>query len=274
MLSKTELVFIAFLCFHGFVKSQYSNTLSPESLGQGGVGVAQTTTFAAILNPASSAYHSYVIAGVYYYLPYHISELSYQNVFGILPTNYGVFSAFTQHYGVKSYQEDRIALNFSKELRPELSLGFQLNVQRVFQYGMKSVYQAYSGLGILYAPYDYMRLGLYLQNPERSSITFGDERILPPSLFVLGLCWDASEQFQITTEIEKQVNYSTIKKLGLQYMMNERIRIRMGVFGKQVNYSMGLGFTVNSLQVDVGIVHHTTLGLSSGIGLCFKPTKK
>jgi hypothetical protein len=273
MFSKLILVFVAILCIHRLVYSQYSNSLSPEALGQGGVGVTQTSMYGAALNPASSANFSYVVVGIYYYLPYHISELSYQNVLGIVPTNYGVFSAFIQHCGLISYQENRFAVNFSREVLPGLSAGFQLNVQHVFQQGRKSMYQAFSGIGILYTLHTDVHVGLLLQNSERSAIKLEEELKMLPSLFVLGVRWDASDHFNIIAEVEKQVNYNSIKKLGLQYSLNNKIKIRTGVLGKPVNYTMGLGFSMSPFYVDVGMVQHSILGFSSGIGILFKPTK-
>ncbi|MGQ1787293.1 MULTISPECIES: hypothetical protein [unclassified Saccharicrinis] len=248
-------------------QSAYLN--SPVSLGRGGTGTASFDSWSVLTNPAGTSKTTQIAASVSYYLPYFVHELSSKNALVVLPYQFGVLAVNINQFGYSLYQENNIGLSYSRSITPTLHAAFQFNFQNtdVSQSGSGS--QLFAGVGVIYEPMDAVQLGCFVSNPERSKITVQDISSQIPSLFVLGFNWNASTDFDISCELEKQDGFKSLFKLGLEYEIKEMVWIRTGLFGKPLNYTFGLGFNVFDFQLDAGMSHHDVLGISSCFGITY-----
>ena len=274
MATNRILLWVGFslVCAAATGQSLYVN--SPVSLGKGGTGVAVSDEWSAVLNPAGTSKHQRANVSVGYHLPYFVNELSSKSALGGLPFKYGVLSAYVNQYGYSLYQENKAGISYARTLAPNLHAAFQINFLNTHLSQSGNGSQLFAGVGILYDALDDLTMGLYLSNPEKSEISILDETSKIPSLFVLGFNWNASANFDVSCEFEKQDGFDALYKLGLSYSINEKVWVRAGTFGKPVNYTMGLGFKVYDFKLDAGMTHHNILGISSCFGITYLFKKK
>lgn len=270
MLKRFFLLYVSFLIYSLGVFSQSIFYNSPVSLGTGATGVTQTDVWSIMQNPAGTANIHEMGFAMGYYLPYFANELSSQSIMVAFPSSFGVVAGGLSHFGFQLYQENRIDLNYAKNITPNLRAAFQLNLQSNHISQSGSGYQFYSGFGLHYLPGENIVLGFYLSNPERAVLTIQNEDVVIPSVYILGLSWKASESFRISTEMEKQLEFKSLVKFGMEYNITNSVWIRIGVLGKPINYTFGLGFKLNRLKLDAALIHHQILGISTSIGLSFQ----
>ncbi len=252
------------------VAAQFLSTNSPVSLAQGSVSTTQTDHCSAVLNPAGTAVVNNMGASVNYFLPYTLKELSHQNIFLVKPVKYGVVSAYVSRFGYSIYNETRVGISFAKEITPQIRASFQFNLQNNFDEQAGSGQQVFSGVGIQFEPSKNLILGFYSSNPEKSSIVLLNEKNAIPSVYALGLSWKANIDFALSAEMEKEIGYQNVVKFGMEYYVNSMLWLRIGVFGKPMQYSFGTGLLFSRLKVDVAVAQHQTLGLTSAIGLSYQ----
>lgn len=252
------------------ISAQSNFFISPRACGKAGVGVSESDSWGAIVNPAGSARLHTSHVAISYNLPYFVDELSSKSVSSILPFKFGVVSASANQYGFSLYQENKFNLSFAKSLTPELDVAFQFNYLHTYLSQSGSGGQLFSGIGLQYAALDNLVLACYVSNPEKATIEINEEKERIPSLFVLGFKWLSSDSFNVSAEVEKQTEIDFLYKLGLEYSIKDRLWIRTGILGRPSIYTMGFGFNVFEVNFDAGIAVNPVLGVSSCFGISYR----
>ncbi|NLJ81608.1 MAG: hypothetical protein GX330_00575, partial [Bacteroidales bacterium] len=83
----------------------------------------------------------------------------------------------------------------------------------------------------------------------------------------LGLVYNISEKCLLTSEIEKDMNYTPTFRLGVEYEINEYLFLRMGLSFPDFEYAFGVGWKIKSLKIDFSSNYHTVLGYSPQLSL-------
>ncbi len=254
--------------------SQSTIHLSTESIAQGGTGVASKGTSSLFANPAGVASIRDLSLAVNYFIPYFIPELSNQKLSLAFPTKYGNIYSSINRYGYQQYNENIVTIGFAKNISPHFSLCFQLNLQynQVAESGNGQ--QLFSCAGIQFNPHPSLCIGFVAFNPEKASIKINNYKEEISSYINLGIKWMAHSRFSISSEINKTINYNTITRFGIAYKINPFLTSRIGVYGKPVVYTLGMGLNIESLNIDIAMTNHQNLGVSSGIGISYKFTAK
>jgi hypothetical protein len=74
----------------------------------------------------------------------------------------------------------------------------------------------------------------------------------------------------ITAEAEKDIEFSTIVKFGLEYQLADPFFIRAGVATSPTLFNFGMGFIIKEkLIIDAAASYHQILGFSPAIGIRF-----
>ena len=87
-----------------------------------------------------------------------------------------------------------------------------------------------------------------------------DENI--PSIFKLGLRYDANNKVAIFTEGELESEQNAKLKLGLEYKIIKQLQLRAGFSTNPAQNTFGLGYTLNNIQLDIAVKRHQLLGYS------------
>ena len=104
-----------------------------------------------------------------------------------------------------------------------------------------------------------LTLGAHIFNPIGVKLN-EDENI--PSIFKLGLRYDANEKVAIFTEGELESEQNAKLKFGLEYKIIKQLQLRTGFSTNPAKNSFGIGYTLNNMQLDIALNRHQLLGYS------------
>lgn len=197
-----------------------------------------------------------------------LKELSSQSLaFGYHTQKSGNVGIQFQQYGFNLYREMNGALVYGMKLFDNFSAGVSLNYHGIFlaeNYGSKHTISA--GLGLLYAATKNLRIGMRIQNVNRTRLAdFNDERL--PTNFSLGFLYQISKKTRWSVEAEKDLIHPINIKSGLEIQAHELFAVRIGANSYPFMTSFGFGLNLKQFSFDAAAQWHTTLGLSPSFGL-------
>ena len=104
-----------------------------------------------------------------------------------------------------------------------------------------------------------LTLGTHIFNPIAVKL---NETEVIPTIFKLGLRYDANSKLSVFTETELENGENGILKAGLEYKIIEQLQLRTGFSTNPAKNTFGIGYTLNNIQVDIAINRHQLLGYS------------
>jgi hypothetical protein len=116
--------------------------------------------------------------------------------------------------------------------------------------------------------------GFRIANPVGGKFGSGQEEKLP-SVYSMGIGYDASEQFYCGIEIIKVEDKPINANAEMIYRVVPQIIAKAGISTGTASVWFGLGFWLTSFRIDVIANYHPQLGFSPGLMLLFrlKPKK-
>lgn len=263
-----RILLLTFLAFTTIARAGDNPPLGARTQGMGGCGAAlHNDVWGVQNNQASLASLETFQAGVFYESRFMISELGMKAFAAGYPTKNGTFGLNVNSFGYSQYGETKAGIAYAKKLGEHFSMGVQLdyfNTRIGENYGSTS---AVGGeIGLLAEPVKNLTLGLHLFNPTRARLNGNlDERI--PTIMRFGLSYKFSEQVFIIAEAEKDVDYKTTFRGGIEYRPVPSFYIRAGAASNPGLVAMGFGVVLKKFRLDIATSFHSVLGLSPSVGL-------
>jgi hypothetical protein len=178
--------------------------------------------------------------------------------------------AFGVHFSgqkVPAYRESAVLLRYGRRFSPKLAVGLGLGYQlaHAFEYG-KTQAPAFE-LSAVQQLTEKLSLGCVLTNLGQIKAS----EIETLSSIRLGLAWKASKDFEITSEIRKELLSKTEYALGMIYRPVDKFVLMAGIrSGNSAKSSFGFGLNFSShLRADLSAVWHPVLGFTPSLGLRF-----
>jgi hypothetical protein len=239
-----------------------------RTLSMGGGGVTETSLF----NPAVLGLRTQSKLYANYCNRYSVSELA--TVSGgflfnndILPAGIDITS-----FGYDEYRESMFRLSFGKLLTDRFSLGIALQYallqSELFQ---ESTGRVAADIGMMYQPVDNVLIGLSILHLP--SIHVGDENIdnkhITPYSVQLGFNCSIISNMLITGSAAHGKEDGITGAFGVEYTAFEDFSIRAGIHTNPLCPSLGAGYKIYNIQVDAGMLYHSVLGTSMGIGISY-----
>jgi len=177
-------------------------------------------------------------------------------------------------FGGTLYNEKKAGLAFAKQLGEKFSAGIQLdylstqlaNGDDGYVYGTSGSF-AVEG-GFLAEPIKDLKIGLHIFNPTKAKLAaYNDE--LVPTVIRFGGSYKFSDKVLLSSELEKDVDMTSVFKTGLEYHIVEQIFLRGGIATNPGLSSFGFGFKLKQWQVDVASTYHQVLGFSPQVSLVY-----
>lgn len=242
--------------------------LGARSMGMAGCGTALSTDVWGMQNnQASIAGIESFQAGIFYESRFLVSELGMKGFAAILPTKSGNFGLNVNSFGYSQYSETKAGLAYARKLGERFSMGIQLdyyNTRIGENYGSSS--GVAGEIGILAEPVKNLFVGLHLFNPTRTRLNGNlDERL--PTIMRFGMSYKFSEQVFVIAEAEKDVDFKTTFRGGIEYRPLPVFYIRAGAASNPGMVSMGFGVILKKFRLDVASSFHSVLGFSPSLGL-------
>ena len=111
--------------------------------------------------------------------------------------------------------------------------------------------------------------GTQLSNVNQAKISkYSSERL--PTLLQMGITYLPSENLEIHTELEKELDQSPIFKFGLQYSLEKWIFLRTGIHSYPTALNFGLGLQKKNYGLDYAYGQNTALGSTHHLSLFLK----
>ncbi len=191
----------------------------------------------------------------------------------MLPTGSGSFGLLGSYAGSTEYNESSLGLAYGRKLGSKLNIGAQFNYYtiKVAGYGTASVINFEGGL--LFHVTDQFHIGIHTYNPTGAPFKKNEEEKLP-AIYTLGLGYEVSNKFFISGEIQKEEDQNLNVNAGIQYSFDEKLFARTGFSSAISTYFIGVGVMLKSFRLDATASVHPQLGVTPGLLLLFKGTKK
>ena len=236
------------------------------SLGSGGV------TETPLYNPALLAVQTHNRLYANYYNRYSVSELAsvsggvyYLN--DILPVGLDIAS-----FGYDQYRESLFRLSVGKRIAEKWTVGIAV------QYAIlqSELFEETSGrlssdIGITFRPVENVLTGLsilHLPSIKTGDKNIDNEHIAPYSIH-FGFNWNVINTVLITGSLNNSKDYRIAGAFGMEYMPFDDFKIRAGISSSPLRPSLGVGYRIARIDIDIGMIYHSVLGVSTGIGLSF-----
>jgi hypothetical protein len=239
-----------------------------RALSLGGGGATETSLY----NPALLSIRTQSKLYANYYNRYSVNELAtvsggFYYLNNILPVGIDIAS-----FGYDEYRESLFRLSMSKQIAKNWSLGVAV------QYALlqSELFEESSGrisadLGINYRPVENVLTGLSILHFP--SVKTGDKNIdnkhIASYSILFGFNWEIINTVLITGSIENSEEKTINGSFGMEYMPFDDFKIRTGIRTDPLRPSFGVGYRIADLEADIGIVYHSILGVSMGIGIAF-----
>jgi hypothetical protein len=216
------------------------------------------------LNPAGLSFIKGKQAGISVFDRFQISELRTAGLFLAYPNRYLDLGGRITTYGFADYRITQWQGSFAKKIRPEVSLGLQVNYRHI-RSRWEDVPQSSvsAALGVHYqlnAQTDLALLGENLfdaldKKGARGLVGLSYRMGAAVSLFLEGAC-----------ERENRASFA----LGVAYALSETIHVRSGYDSARGMPTLGAGYEWNRWQLDAGFSLHPVLGINSMIGIKYR----
>jgi len=231
-----------------------------KSNALGGCGLMQNSVWSNFTNQAGLAEINQFTIGVGTENSFGIKELSTHTAVFAIPVNGGVFGLNVAYTGFELYNESKIGLAFAKKLSDNFNVGIQVDYLGAYIEEGNNTHNNFTfEIGAQKRLMRELTLGAHIFNPIGVKLN-EDENI--PSIFKLGLRYDANDKVAIFTEGELESEQNAKLKLGLEYKIIKQLQLRAGFSTNPAQNTFGLGYTLNNIQLDIAVKRHQLLGYS------------
>ena len=271
-LLKCLFIFLVISLFLPNIYSQnvFSTAAGARGIGMGNANLTLQDIHSGFNNQAGLAYLDGFSGAAFVENRFLLEELQLATIGVAQATNSGTIGLVLQYFGFEDYNEQKVGLNYSRQLFDKLAIGAQFDFlnTRVKEYGNASAVTF--EVGLQYEILDKLTTGIHVFNPIRA--TLDSENL--PSIIQIGLTYQVADYLTISGAVEKNTVLPTTAKIGLEYQIAEKVQIRVGMNSNPNRLSFGVGYLVNQLQLNVAATYHDVLGFSPALGFRFAPKKK
>lgn len=263
------LIGLCLFCNHCF-SWDLSGITGGRSSAMGNCSVSLNDFWSIQNNPAGMADYRFLGVGFSYENRFFMKELSIYNAAFVMPVNIGTFGLSISRFGFEYFNENKLALAYARAFSPYLKMGLKLDYLLFnFSDDYEKRRTATFELGIQSDITSDLRVGVYIFNPINIKLkTIHNERV--PVIFRFGLSYNVTKDFMMTSEVEYNSESHLDYRFGLEYHTMNEFYIRVGVRTNPATASVGVGYTLNRVVIDVSAHMNQYTGISFQSSLIFK----
>ena len=241
--------------------------------GLGAYSLNHADVFSYANNQASLAQMKNASAGVYGDRRFLLDELSLYQLAVAVPTKSGNFGVKGGYFGFSDYNESQIGLAYARKLGTKVDVGVQFNYNsiQISSYGNSSAINF--ELGVVLHLTEKIHTGVHAYNPVGGTFGKNQEEKLA-SVYSMGLGYEASQNFFVSAEIEKEEDQQVNVNAGMQYKFLAQFMATVGIATNTSNMYAGVGLFLKFFRLDVVASYHPQLGVTPGIMLVYNSSKK
>jgi hypothetical protein len=257
-------IFCSFLPFGLLAQDEFGEGARQQALA--GASVAATDCWSVFGNQAGLAGINGIEVGGSFQNRFLVRELSTRSAFAIFPVQSSVFAVSFSQFGQIPFRREKVGIAYARQLTSRLSFGMQFNYYRLFlAEENRSSGSVGLELGCQFLSSEKLMLGLHIQNPYQTGVSLSAGNYYFPSRIRLGVWYDLSDDFSLTTELVNGFDRHLIAIAGAEYRILEKLHLRGGVSGKPYRLSGGMGFSLSNLIFDLAVSYDQYLGNSPSV---------
>jgi hypothetical protein len=265
---------LLFLSIHFIINGQtVRRQVAAVYAGLGSYSISHVDVFSFTNNQASLAQMKSPSAGVYGERRFMLDELSLYQLAIAVPTNLGNFGIKAGYFGFSDYNESQMGLAYARKLGSKVDIGVQFNYNGIQVSGYGNSFAINFEIGTIFHLTDKLHAGIHAYNPVGGKYGKNSEEKLA-SIYTVGLGYEASDKFFVSTEIEKEENQPVNINGGIQYKFLPQFMVRAGIATNTSTIYAGVGLFLKTLRLDVVASYHPQLGVTPGIMLVYNLSKK
>ncbi|MEM9886031.1 MAG: hypothetical protein AAF849_09070 [Bacteroidota bacterium] len=265
---KLPLLFLFLLPFLLQAQNIQAPLAGARGAAMGGSGVIFGDINSAFSNQAGLTQLDQMAAMVFAERRFLASPINHIAAAFAYPSGFGTLGFSINSFGVENYQEQKIGLIYARQLLEGLSIGAQFDYFNVNipLYGNRGAITF--ELGLQAQLLKKLSFGFHLYSPARIELV--SDAVLP-SIYKAGIGYTPSDKVLLTAEVEKDIDYPTRFRGGLEYAFSAIFFFRAGFATQPTLVSLGMGLQLKSaLVIDVAASYHQILGVSPSVGVAYK----
>jgi hypothetical protein len=246
----------------------FSFTSGAGSINLADASVNLRNHYAILNNQAASAYIDKTGVAIDYERKFLSTELNNYALHAAFPTRSGTFGMLLHHFGFDSYRQQKVGFSYGRKLLENLAIGAGFNAYKfsIDDYGSNTVFSF--DLGLQTVILKEVLVGFNISNPMQSNITASDKLA---SKYRFGLSYLASKKAKIHAEIDKETNFGTNLKVGLEYLIATNFGIHLGTSTQPQRFAFGCNFVAaKNIQIDIAAAYNQTLGFLPALTLVYQ----
>ena len=240
-----------------------------QQAAMGNAAVMRPDVWSLWHNQAGLGFLTKTSFGIHYENKFLIDEYGYQ-AFGLaLPSKYGTIGLAISYFGYKLYNEKKFGLAYSRAFGDRISFGLQVDYLHTHieqEYGNEgaAVFEA----GIMAKPFDNFFVGVHVYNPTMSKLPIYEEEQIP-TVYRFGIGYSLMDRAFVSLEYEKDIDFDTRFKAGLEYKAVKNFYLRTGIKTKPLENSFGLGYVFGNIHADIAFTNNDILGLTPHFSMLY-----
>ena len=215
-------------------------------------------------NQAALALTKQAGIGIFGERRFMLKETSVYTLGAAVPTRLGNIGIQLQYAGFKNFRENKIGLAYARKLGKLVDVGVQFNYYgySIPAYGKASAINF--EMGALFHLTGKLTAGIHVYNPIGGKLGKDKEEKIAAA-YKIGLGYDASDRFFISSEIIKEEDKAVNVIAGLQYQFAKQFFAKAGFLSETGTAYAGAGVGWKNLRLDISSSYHLQLGFSPGI---------
>jgi hypothetical protein len=184
------------------------------------------------------------------------------------PFQQGGVGASIHYFGNGYLSQSKLGLAYGRPFGKNLSAGVQLNYLRwqIPDNGAVNILSFDAGFQAILSPS--VLAAVHVYSPWQVESVEGEPL---PTLLRAGLRWQLDKHILLATEVEKDIDFPTNVRAGLEYKPNEVLYLRAGVQTRPGRYSAGIGVQIiPKVRLDLAVDFHQQLGTTPAISLSYR----
>jgi hypothetical protein len=263
-------ILVVFLCsIITFCKAQSLRySVAMPYINVGAYTTKQVDPFSFVGNQAALAQVKVGGVGIYSERRFLLADNSVYGLVAAIPTSKGNFGIQINYAGFANFNEQKAGLAYARSLGSKLDIGVQFNY---YAYKIPAYTNASTvnfEAGAIFHISDKLNVGAHVYNPVAAKLgKASDEKLA--SAYKIGLGYDASDNFYISSEIIKEESQPINVTSSVQYHFKKQFFARAGFRSDNSTGFAGVGFLYKKLRLDIASSFHPQLGISPGLLLIY-----
>lgn len=253
------LVFLLTLAISGYSMGQTSSfNLGGRSAGMGGASLTFGDEYSLFNNIGGLGRVENHAAFAAYQNRYGVTEFQVIGAGAVYSSNFGNTGVGFYKFGDYLYSEQRIHLAFGNTFQMvSLGLGLDLLQYNVSTVGTKRALAIqFGGIAEISSA---LRFGAHILNLNQAKIN-DETGERAPTVMKAGISYRPSKELILNAEIEKDLDFDEVFKVGIEYEIVDNVFIRTGISTEPFLGAFGLGFHPKNLKFDYAFSNESRLG--------------